>query len=104
METHYGTLSETINALRKEGYTLDFNLREDCVVCHNNEHQLQADEFEIDAVYRFDGLTDPDDEAIVYAISSTKHSAKGVLVNGYGVYNDDFSSVLIEKLKNHRPS
>ena len=101
METHYGTLSETINALRKEGYTLDFNLKEDCVVCHKNEHQLLSDEFEIDAVYRFDGLTDPDDEAIVYAISSTKHPIKGILVIGYGVYNDEFSSSLIEKLRNH---
>ena len=101
MKTDYGTLSETINALRKEGYLLDFNLHDDCVVCHKNDHQLTADEFEIDAVYRFDGLTDPDGEAIVYAISSTKHNAKGILVNGYGVYNDDFSSALIEKLKKH---
>ena len=101
METNYGTLSETINALRKEGYILDFNLHEECMVCHNQEHSLQADEFEIDAVFRFDGQTDPDDEAVVYAISSTKHNAKGILVNGYGVYNDEFSSALIEKLKNH---
>jgi hypothetical protein len=101
METNYGTLSETINALRKEGYLLDFNLQTDCVVCHNNEHHLSAEDFEIDAVFRFDGQTDPDDEAIVYAISSKKQNAKGVLVNGYGVYNDEFSSVLIEKLRSH---
>jgi hypothetical protein len=101
MKTDYGTLSETINALRKEGYTLDFNLHDDCVVCHNKENQLTAEEFEIDAVFRFDGQTDPDDEAIIYAISSTKHHAKGILVNGYGVYNDEFSSVLIEKLRKH---
>lgn len=101
METNYGTLSETINALRKEGYILDFNLHDDCVVCHKNEHQLTADEFEIDAIYRFDGQTDPDDEAVVYAISSSKFNTKGILVNGYGVYSDEFSSALIGKLRKH---
>jgi len=101
METNYGTLSQTINALRKEGYSLDFNLHDDGVICHTKDHHLTADEFEIDAVYRFDGQTDPDDEAVVYAISSEKYNIKGVLVNGYGVYNDEFSTALIEKLKKH---
>ena len=29
MKESYGTLSETINALKKEGYTIDFNIREE---------------------------------------------------------------------------
>ena len=32
MKESYGTLSETINALKKEGYTLDFNVNEECIV------------------------------------------------------------------------
>ena len=37
MKESYGTLSETINGLKKEGYTLDFNIREDCIVCHQSK-------------------------------------------------------------------
>ncbi len=55
----------------------------------------------IDEVHRFEGDTDPADEAIVYAISSTKHTIKGVLVNAYGMYSDSFSNELMAKLKAH---
>ncbi|MBS1572780.1 MAG: phosphoribosylpyrophosphate synthetase [Bacteroidetes bacterium] len=101
MKTSYGTLSETITALREEGYTLDFNLHEDCVVCNRTQNQLMSDEFEIDAIFRFDGLTDPDDESVIYAISSEKFKTKGLLVNGYGLYSEEFPAVLIEKLRKH---
>jgi hypothetical protein len=55
-------------------------------------------EFEIVEVHRFEGDTDPADEAVVYAIQS-KHGEKGVLVNAFGVYSDRVSDELIEKLK-----
>lgn len=34
MAESYGTLSETINALKKEGYTIDFNIHQEHLVCH----------------------------------------------------------------------
>ncbi|MBB5394999.1 phosphoribosylpyrophosphate synthetase [Mucilaginibacter sp. AK015] len=101
MKTDYGTLSQTINGLKAEGYTLDFNVQKDCLICHNTNTQLSPDEFEIDGVFRFEGESDPDDEAVLYAISSTKSDAKGVLVNGYGVSNDDASAALVQKLNRH---
>ncbi|MGN6619288.1 MAG: cupin domain-containing protein [Ilyomonas sp.] len=98
MKTSYGTLAETVNGLKKDGYTMDLNLQEECLVCHQNNTSLSPDDFDIDAVYRFEGESNPDDEAVVYAISSPKFNIKGVLVNGYGIYADDFSSALVEKL------
>ena len=46
-------------------------------------------------------MTDPGDEMIVYAISSVKGAEKGVLVNGYGLYQDSESSVIMNKLILH---
>lgn len=40
-----------------------------------------------------------DDKSILYAISSPKYGAKGLLVNGYGISADDISEELIAKLK-----
>jgi hypothetical protein len=101
MKTDYGTLSQTINGLKAEGYTRDFNIQQDCLVCQETQSELSPDEFEIDGVFRFEGESNPDDEAVLYAISSTKDGSKGVLVNGYGVSNDDSSAALVQKLNRH---
>jgi len=34
------TLSETMNELRKEGYTEDFNLHQNCLECRNGEFKV----------------------------------------------------------------
>jgi len=98
----FGTLSETINELVKLGYTHDFNIKDDCIVCHKTNITLSPDEFQIDKVYRFEGDSDPEYQSILYAISSTKFDVKGTLVNGYGISSDETTTKLIEKLNtNH---
>lgn len=95
---HYATVSEAILELKKKGFTLDFNLDENCIVCQSNS--LQADEFEIVEVYRYEGDSDPGDEATVYGIES-HDGLKGVLVTGYGMYTDKMSTAILKKLANH---
>jgi hypothetical protein len=92
-------LSEIINHLRQEGYTEDFNLKDNCLECQGNVLAVFPDEFVVDKFYRFEGPSDPADEAIVYAISSTKHQLKGTLVNGYGMYSDALTDEMIQALK-----
>ncbi len=101
MKKDYGTLSQAINGLKNEGYTLDFNLEKEYLLCTNNTASLSPDDFEIDAVFRFEGDSNPDDESVVYAISSTKNKVKGLLVNAFGIYADGTSDVLIAKLHRH---
>jgi len=98
----YDTVSEAINGLKQRGYTLDFNLQKDHVACKTLPLALQPDEFEITEAYRFEGESNPDDEAIVYAIES-KHGHKGVLLNGFGPTADSLANELVKKLtiKNH---
>jgi len=97
----YDTLSEAVNALKQRGYTIDFNTDNDLVVCHQTPVSLAPDEFEIAEVYRFEGNTDPADEAVVYAIES-KHGHKGILVNGYGPSAEPIGSALVKKLRERR--
>ena len=93
----YDTVSQATNGLKARGYTIDFNLEEDKIVCSQPPCTLQPNEFEITEVYRFEGNTDPADEAVVYAIES-KHGQKGILVNGYGPDADPISDEMIKKL------
>jgi len=94
----YTTVSGTLNTLKEEGYVLDFNLKPDCVECKSHDLQLYPDDFVIDKFYRFEGASNPDDSAIVYAISS-KDGLKGTLVDAYGVYADSVTTEMMEKLK-----
>ncbi|MHA4846162.1 phosphoribosylpyrophosphate synthetase [Flavitalea antarctica] len=95
----YVTLSETMNDLRSQGYTEDFNLRQNCLECRNGEYKVFADEFKVDSFYRFEGESNPSDEAILYAISSEKYDLKGVLVNAYGIYSEPVADEMMEKLE-----
>lgn len=95
----YETVTEAIDALRNRGYTADFNLLSDCLECLGNPIRLHPEDFEVDSYYRFEGMTDPSDAAIVYAISSEKYDLKGVLVNGYGVSSEPITAALLAKLQ-----
>tara|TARA_R110001592_G_scaffold64751_9_gene198918 strand:+ start:5021 stop:5344 length:324 start_codon:yes stop_codon:yes gene_type:complete len=94
----YDTLSEATNALIKKGYTEDLNLKPDCLECLTSKLQLHPEDFEVDAFYRFEGMSDPDDNSIVYAISS-KHGIKGILVDAYGLYSSSLNEAMVQKLK-----
>jgi hypothetical protein len=94
----YDTVTEAIKGLRERGYTKDFNLKENCIVCH--EDKFRPEDFEITEVYRFEGNTDPADEAVVYAIESNKGD-RGVLVSGYGISADAMSDEMVKKLTIH---
>lgn len=94
----YDTVAEAINGLKQRGYTIDFNLEADCISCSKTPLSLKPSEFEITEVYRFEGDSDPADEAVVYAIES-RHGQRGVLVNGFGISADAVGGEMIEKLK-----
>ena len=96
---NYETLSEAITALKHQGYTEDFNLKENYLECIAGKKELLPHEFIIDKSFRFDVDENPSDQAVLYAISSPKHNIKGLLVNGYGLYSDDSSNEILKKLQ-----
>ena len=102
MKEYYGTLSETINGLKKEGYTMDFNIHEAHLFYQQAGMILSPDDFKIDKVFRFEGESNPGDQSILYAISSPRFGTKGLLVNGYGISSEEMSNTLVERLKTHQ--
>ena len=94
----YDTVTEAVEGLRKREYTLDFNLAENCLICQDD--RIDVNDFEIVEVHRFEGNSDPGDEAIVYAIESNK-GKKGILVGGYGISSDAITGEMARKLSIH---
>jgi len=71
---HYATVSKALEELAEKGFSTDFNLDEKRIVDNPND-------FEIVHIYRYEGESDPGDEATVYGIKSTS-GEKGVFVAG----------------------
>lgn len=94
----YETVSEAISDLKQRGYTLDFNLEENALICLEPSLRLHPEQFHIHEVHRFEDNTDPDDQAILFAIESDD-GHKGILLNGYGANSDRIADALVEKLK-----
>src|SRR5450432_927031 len=99
---NYDTVSNALNSLKTRGYTKDFNIAFDKLICNETNECLNPHEFEITEVYRFEGESNPSDEAVVYAVESKSKGMKGVMVNAYGVYADPISDAMIKKLSMHR--
>lgn len=102
----YGTLSQAINKLKlEEGYDLDFNLLDEQIELKSKKEIFQMHEFNVDKILRFEGMSDPDDNAILYAIS-TQNGLKGTLVDGYGISGGQVSKAMMDKLdlKANRPT
>ena len=87
---HYATVSEALNELNEKGFTIDFNLHEEDI--KKNPHQ-----YEIEHVYRYEGNTDPGDEAVVYGIKSSS-GQKGVFVAGFSANTDNDALRVLNEL------
>jgi hypothetical protein len=95
----YDTVTDAIRGLKQRGYILDLNTEENCLVCQ--DHKFGPDEFEIREYYRFEGDSDPADEAVVYAVES-KDGKKGTLVTGYGISAEGMGAEMSKKLNIRR--
>ena len=94
-EYHYATVVEAINELRAKGYTEDFNLDINCLVC--GDGKFTHEEFDVVEIYRYEGMSDPGDEATVYGIASNT-GVKGILVTGNSSEIDAKSAGILKKL------
>ena len=87
---HYATVSKALQELADKGFTVDFNLEEDRIINH-------PDDLEIVEIYRYEGETDPGDEATVYGFKA-KDGEKGVFVAGYMAYAESEAARTIHEI------
>lgn len=75
----FDTLSQAINALTREGYKEDFIAGETKIYGSTSKKEYLPHEIEIIDIYRFDGMTNPQDDTTVFALI-THDGLKGTLV------------------------
>lgn len=79
------TVVAEIEALRQRGYTADYAVTRDGQLrCENCGHIHGAENARIDSMARFEGPSNPDDQAIVFGLRCDACGLRGVLVTAYG--------------------
>ena len=87
---HYATVSKALEELTEKGFTLDFNIQEGRII-------NSPDDFEIVHIYRYEGESDPGDEATVFGIKSST-GEKGVFVAGLSAFTDNSAAMVLHEL------
>jgi hypothetical protein len=81
------TLSEKINQALKEGFTENFKITNRGLTDEIGQTFYTSSEVSIPNFHRFEGYSDPQDNAILYWME-TADGRKGILVDAYGAYAD----------------
>ena len=93
------TLSECINKLVVDGYEVNFNIDEKGkLYSPTKEKSYSPEKVHIRNFFRFEGASDPDENAILYAIE-TDNGEKGTLTDAYGTYADPKVSKFIQQVE-----
>lgn len=82
-KTEMTTMTSCTNRLLAEGYTENFMMTQVGIEAPSNQKTYIPEEVKINSFYRFEGESDPADNAIVYAIE-TNDGLKGMLIDSYG--------------------
>ena len=97
---NYDTLSEAVDALTKEGFTEDFKAEENYIIALYSKKEYQPENLKIVHTFRFEGMTDPEDQMQLFAIVADD-GLKGTLVMSYSAQH--FQNVeLIKQIKEIR--
>ncbi len=94
----YSTLSEAVDKLKEKGYTHNFSISREGLLASENGATFQPTEVELDEFHRFEGISNPSDMSIVYAVS-THPGIRGTVVDAYGADGSELTSAFMNRVK-----
>lgn len=81
------SLANCLNRMVSEGYAEDFKITDNGLESLQKHNNYGPNEIQVVNFFRFEGESDPGDNAILYVIE-TDDGTRGTLVDAYGTYND----------------
>jgi hypothetical protein len=98
------TVTEAIAALGRQGFTKWFRAADDGLQVLESgsvdpERTFAPEDLVVRAVYRFEGVSDPDDMAVVYAIETHDGAVRGTLTDAFGVYADPETGSVVARIR-----
>ena len=101
-EVGYETLAEAVDGLARRGFAEGFRVAEGGLRALGTGERVRARDLVIRCFYRFEGISDPDDMAIVYAVES-RSGLRGTLVDAFGTYADPALGAVLSAIPVIRP-
>lgn len=90
----YSSMTEAVRSLKARGFTADFEYVNGAFRVLGSERVFRGNELSIVEHHRFEGVSDPDDMSVVYAIEASD-GTRGTIVDAFGVYaNPDLGAAL----------
>jgi hypothetical protein len=93
-QAEYASRADAVDDLSRRGLTEHFAGAENGVRALDIGKTFSPDELMVRECYRFEGISDPDDLAIVYALES-RDGVRGTLVDAFGVYSDPAAAAVL---------
>lgn len=81
-------MDKCLHKLEAEGYSDQYKVERGKLIDLTNNKKYKPKDVKAVNFYRFEGISNPDDMSILYAIE-TSDGRKGTLVDAYGMYSDD---------------
>lgn len=86
--TNMTDMAALMNKLLLDGYADQFKVEKGKLRTMDDKHGYKAKDIKAVNFYRFEGISNPDDMSILYAIE-TLDGKKGTLADGYGRFADE---------------
>lgn len=93
------TLSEAIGRLERAGFRDSFQARDDGLFALEAQRLLAPEALVIEELVRFEGVSDPQDESVLFALRSQDDAVRGTFVATYGTQTDPASAEIMKRLE-----
>jgi hypothetical protein len=91
-------MDKCMNKLEAEGYTDQYKVEKGKLHDLTNDKKYKPKDVKAVNFYRFEGISNPDDMSILYAIE-TSDGRRGMLVDAYGLYSDDDTGEFLNQVE-----
>jgi hypothetical protein len=92
------TLTSCVNKVVKDGYTDSFKVTDRGLYATSTDKTYNPEQVRVINFYRFEGQSDPGDNAIMYVIE-TEDGLKGTLIDAYGAYSDNTVTTFMNEVE-----
>jgi len=96
--TNMTDLEKCLSKLEGEGYTDQYKVEGGKLIDLTNNKKYKSKDVKAVNFYRFEGISNPDDMSILYAIE-TSDGRRGTLVDAYGFYSDDETGEFMNQIE-----
>lgn len=86
--TNMTDMDKCLHKLESDGYTDQYKVEKGKLIDLTNNKKYKPKDVKAVNFYRFEGISNPDDMSILYAIE-TSDGCRGTLTDAYGMYSDD---------------